>query len=422
MNYLFRIVISGLTMMGLMLSTAYPAAITRPTQVVNGFNAFAFDLYKAVDKAEENKILSPYSLTALLGLLAQAAEGETYAQLMTLMHFDKDEEAEVFLSALNKIDNALQAGPACGNWLACRWMAWFGSKEKPRTFVTASAFWADNSFSYQPAFLSLIQKDKRVVFDRVNFMKAPEQAREKINRWVEKNTQNHIKELIPPAAVNTATRIVLTNAIYFKGAWTQAFKREQTKPALFTLLNGEKISAPMMHQKDKFFYAENDELQMLQLPYKDSKLAMLILLPKENASLQAVEKNLNADSFTQLLQESYKQEMLVSVPKFTAQSTFNGLDKSLQAMGWTDAFNDKANFSKLTKEPLRISDIIQKAMIQVDEEGTVVAAATASIIETTAYMPAISFEVNRPFLFMIYDTDSKLILFLGQIVDPRYLK
>lgn len=422
MDYLLRALICGFLVVNLTASSVYAAAVSRPSEVVGGFNDFAFDLYRKVDKAEKNQVLSPYSLTSLLALLAQGASGETYIQLLVLLHFNGDEDVSLLLSELNKIDDSLQMKSACNGFFACKYDKWFGTKETSRLFISANAWWADDSFSYQPDFQTLMEKNPNIKFAQVNFKKAPEQAREKINRWVEKNTQNRIKELLPPMSVSSATRLILTNALYFKGSWVIPFKRERTQPKPFTLLNGETVSVPTMHHQDKFYYAENDQFQMLHLPYNKTKLAMLILLPKPNHSLHDVEQTLNTNAFAQLLLESYKQDVMVSLPKFSFEATFSGLDKSLQALGWTDAFNDKADFSKISKEKLLISDIIQKTMIQVDEEGTVVAAATAAVMETTAYMPTVEFEVNRPFMFMIYDTDSKLVLFLGQVVDPRQAK
>jgi serpin B len=329
----------------------------------------------------------------------------------------------VLLSELNTIEASLRiTSSSCGGWFACKFKNWFGSNEKTRLFISANAWWADESFSYKSSFVSQMEKDQKVKFYKVNFRKASEQAREKINRWVEKNTQNRIKELIPPAGVNTDTRLVLTNSLYFKGTWAIPFKREKIQSKPFILQNGETVQVPMMQHQDKFYYAENDQLQMLHLPYRKNKLAMLILLPKPNHTVQDLERGLNTTYFSQLLLESYKQDVMVSLPKFNMESTFGNLDKPLQALGWTDAFNDKADFSKITKDKLLISDIIQKVMIQVDEAGTIAAAATAAVMEGTVYMPTVPFEVSRPFLFIIYDTESKLVLFLGQVLDPRHRK
>lgn len=422
MDYLLRSLMCGLLVVNLIASDAYSAAVVKPSEIVSGFNDFAFDLYRKVDKSEKNQALSPYSLTSLLALLGQGASGDTYIQLLVLLHFNGDEDVSVLLSELNKIDASLHIMSTCNGFFSCKWNRWFGPNEQTKLFTSANAWWADDSFSYQSSFENLMEKNPNIKFYKVNFKKAPEQAREKINRWVEKNTKNRIKELLPPASVSNATRLILTNALYFKGNWVIPFKPEKTQPKPFTLINGEIVSVPTMQHQDKFYYAENDQLQMLHLPYNKTKLAMLILLPKANHSLQDVEQSLNTNVFSQLLLESYKQDVMVSLPKFSFESTFAGLDKSLQALGWTDAFNDKADFYKISKEKLLISDIIQKTMIQVDEEGTVVAAATAAVMETTAYMPTVDFEVNKPFLFMIYDTESKLVLFLGQVVDPRQVK
>lgn len=418
MNYLYRIVICGLTMMSLMIPDAYSAHQVNTTPVIKGLNEFAFDLFRQVDEKKENKILSPYSLSSLLGILANGAGSETYTQMMGLLHMDESQDMYSLTRELTNLDASLNNVKSCGGWLRCKFSRWFKSDNKARAFIAANALWADESFTYKKSFLTLTENNKGIHFQRVNFIQASEQARKKINRWVEKNTQGYIRELLPAGAVTGYTRLVLTNALYFKGIWEIPFKRDQTQSQPFKLDSGESLSVPMMQQKDKFFYAENDHLQMLELPYAKSTLAMIILLPRAGHSLQDIQQTLNGALFSQLLLESYKQEVMVSLPKFSVESTFNGLGKTLQAMGLTDAFNEKANFSNMTEDTLMISDVIQKAVIKVDEEGTVAAAATATLMAGTAYMPPVVFQADHPFLFVIYDRKSGVLLFMGQVVNP----
>jgi serpin B len=217
------------------------------------------------------------------------------------------------------------------------------------------------------------------------------------------------------------TRLVLTNAIYFKGNWARQFEKDKTKDALFTLVDGEKVDAAMMNQTAEFGYLETESFQGIELPYVDDELSMIIMLPKEFDGLDELEKTLTVENLSKWLSKLYTREVVVSVPKFKMTSQF-GLASVLKSMGMTDAFSSKANFSGINgKRDLFISAVIHKAYVDVNEEGTEAAAATAITMKLTSVMPSRIpvFRADHPFLFLIRDNHSGSILFIGRVMNPK---
>jgi serpin B len=215
------------------------------------------------------------------------------------------------------------------------------------------------------------------------------------------------------------TRLVLTNAIYFKGKWATPFKPEQTQEAPFTLLSGEKVNVPMMHQTAHFGYMETDTIQVLELPYVNNDLSMVILLPKKPDGVNELEKGLTSETITGWLAGLRKREVQVYVPRFKLTSEFS-LAETLSAMGMPDAFSTKADFSGITgNRDLFISAVVHKAYVEVNEEGTEAAAATGVAMKLTAVAPPPPvFRADHPFVFLIRDNQTGSILFLGRTANP----
>jgi serine protease inhibitor len=397
LRYFIVILFTLLSLTGIAPVSAQPDS----SNPVTDLNAFAFDLYGKVSDSSQNTIFSPYSLSSLLGILVAGSAGKTHEQLVNVLHLNADENLNNLNAELDKLNTMLISS---------------GSNN---AFAIGNALWADESFTYKNSFLNNMKSYHNINFFRVDFAHAPDQARDKINSWVGTATKGYIKKLfdnIPDTA-----KLVLTNAVYFKGLWTLPFEASGTESGAFTSGGGSKTQVPMMHQQDKFYYAENDMLQMLQMDYMKSTLAMVVLLSKPRHDLQEIRQALTNTLFLQLIQSSIPVQVNVSFPKFKVESTFNSLSQSLQALGLTDAFNaNKANFSNITNDKLFISQVIQKAVIQVDEKGTVAAAATGMVMTATAIMPAkpVDFIADHPFLFIIFDKQSGVIVFMGQVTNP----
>jgi serpin B len=285
----------------------------------------------------------------------------------------------------------------------------------------ANALWGQKGYEFLEEYLELIETNYGGKLNEVDFIRAAETARKTINRWVEQKTNNKINNLIPKGVLDSMTRLVLTNAIYFKGNWARQFKKDKTKDAPFTLANGEKVDAAMMNQTAEFGYMETDSFQGLELPYVDNELSMIILLPKEIDGLDELEKTLTVENLSKWLSKLYKREIVVSIPKFKMTSQF-GLTSVLKLMGMTDAFTSNANFSGINGiRDLFISAVIHKAYVDVNEEGTEAAAATAVTMKLTSIGPARIpvFKADHPFLFLIRDNHSGSFLFIGRVMNPN---
>jgi serpin B len=254
----------------------------------------------------------------------------------------------------------------------------------------------------------------------LDFVKEAEKSRQTINSFIEGQTKDKIKDLIPTGYLDETTRLVLTNAIYFKGIWEWEFDKTDTREQDFKTTSTNIIKTPIMSMNPedaKFNYAQTEDLQILELPYKGNKISMLILLPTENLDL--IESSLTVEKLN-----GYKSQMeetkldSISLPKFEFDSKYF-MKNTLVSLGMPKAFSNDADFSGMTgKKDLYISNVIHQAYVGVDEEGTEAAAATAVVMELTAMLPMNVFRADHPFIFIIQEKDTGNILFLGRVVDP----
>jgi len=369
--------------------------------VAQGNTAFALDLYGKLKDAEGNLFFSPYSISTALAMTYAGARGDTEKQMAEVLHFTLDQKG--LHPAFSHLEAQLNAAQG---------------KEGIELNV-ANSLWAQKDYIFLGEFLDLTKKYYGTVLSLLDFKKACEAARKKINAWVEEKTKNKIKDLIKPGVLDSLTRLVLTNAIYFKGNWESQFKKSKTEESPFWLAPGKSINVPMMNQKQNFNYMENDSLQMLELPYVGNDLSMIVLLPKNLDGLVQLESTLSVKNLTTWMDLLREREILVFLPKFKMSSQFS-LDKMLASMGMHDAFTGKADFSGMTgKKDLYISAVIHKAFVDVNEEGTEAAAATAVAMRLLS-MPAPPpvFKADHPFIFLIRHNPSESILFLGRVVDP----
>jgi serpin B len=283
----------------------------------------------------------------------------------------------------------------------------------------ANSLWPQKGYAFLPDYLDLCKKNYGTTITPLDYAKATEPARKTINTWVEDKTNKKITNLIGPGVLNESTRLVLVNAIYFKGDWSSQFKAEATQKQPFHLSAGKTVESPLMHQEREFGYRENDELQVLELPYAGNDLSMIVLLPRKANGLADLEAKLTVQNLAAWTGKLHRQKVEVFLPKFKMTSQFSLNDK-LTVLGMTDAFTDKADFSGMNgNNNLYISAVIHKAFVEVNEQGTEAAAATAVVMATKSMpQPAPVFRADHPFLFLIRDNASGSILFLGRIVDP----
>ena len=391
----------------LFLAAATPAFGGDPSgpdtaAVVSGNNQFAFDLYKRLAGEESSNIFfSPYSVSTALAMTYAGARGNTEAQMADTLHF-----------SLPQGDLHAAFGSVIGDLN--------GRQGQGYQLNTANRLWGQQGYGFLPGFLDVTRQHYGAEMARVDFIGATEPTRQTINQWVEEQTQEKIKNLIPSGALTPLTRLVLTNAIYFKSDWKYQFDPEQTEYAPFWTTPDEQVNVSMMRQERELKYAALPTFQVLELPYAGEDLSMLALLPNERDGLAKLESWLTAETLGQSAGQMASEKVSVSMPKFGMTQKF-GLAPVLSSMGMSDAFDPTAaDFSGMNgKRDLFISGVVHKAFINLDEEGTEAAAATGVVVGTTSVDPPIpEFDADHPFLFVIRDNRTESVLFMGRVTDP----
>jgi serpin B len=397
-----------------LLAAGAGAAETQPEPskpleaVVNGANLFAMDLYEQVAARQKgNLFLSPNSIHTALAMTYAGAAGRTAQQMALTLHFppERDRLHPAFANLIKKLNSPRK-----------------DHKGKPAyELIVSNALWGQKDYPFKADFLKRIEASYGAGLNHVDFRKA-EAARKTINDWVAQRTKDKIRDLIQQGAIRPLTRLILTNAIYFKSNWASKFQKRATRKEPFHLSGEKQIETPMMHQKDRFGYLETETLQVLELPYRFHDLSMVVLLPRKVDGLAALEKEMTAANVAKWLKGVSHQDVQVTFPKFRFTSQFN-LARTLKAMGMTDAFSpERADFSGMTTmEKLAISDVVHKAFVAVDEEGTEAAAATAVMMAGTAFRPPAEpkvFKADHPFVFLIRHRATGAILFLGRVTNP----
>lgn len=385
--------------------------------IAEGNNEFALELYEKLKSSEGNLFFSPYSISTALTMAFAGARGRTESQMAEVLHFPIITEPATELPS-KLISNRQQFASVFGKIVKDLNER---GKKGGYELTVANALWGQRGYGFLEDFLKLIETNYGGQLNEVDFSGATENARQTINAWVEEKTNNKIQNLIGKGVLDSMTRLVLTNAIYFKGNWAVQFKEDKTKDAPFTLADGQKVDIPMMNQIAEFGYMETEKFQALELPYVDDELSMIVLLPKELDGIHELEKTLTLEDFSQWLGKLFKHEVVVSIPKFKMTSQFS-LASILKSMGMEDAFSQGADFSGINgKRDLFISAVIHKAYVDVNEEGTEAAAATGVAVRLTSIGPSRIpvFCADHPFLFFIRDNNSSSILFIGRVMNPK---
>jgi len=385
--------------------------------IVKGNNKFALEIFAKLQSTKGNLFFSPYSISTALAMVHAGARNETESQMARVLHFPVSVD-QITDSTSKSLPDRQQFASSFGNIIKDLNNR---SQKGGYTLNVANALWGQKDYGFLEKFLELIETSYDGRLNEVDFVRATETARKTINAWVEKKTNDKIKNLISEGVLDSMTRLVLTNAIYFKGNWARQFEENRTKDSPFTLADSQKIDVATMNQKAEFGYMETDTFQALDLPYVDEELSMVILLPNKFDALDEFEKTLTPDNLSLWLAKIHKREVVVFVPKFKMTSQFS-LASVLKSMGMQDAFSSGADFSGINgKRDLFISAVIHKAYVEVNEEGTEAAAATGVVMRLTSIGPAPIpvFRADHPFLFLIRDNLSGGILFIGRVANPK---
>ena len=280
----------------------------------------------------------------------------------------------------------------------------------------ANALWPQKDYPFLKSYLEMIEAEYGSASRPLDY-RSPEEARGVINRWVEGETRRKIKDLLPEGSIDSMTRMVLTNAIYFKGNWATQFNVKRTREMPFRLAAGKSRKTPMMFQKGNFGYFQDDEVQVLEMPYKGEKVSMVVLLPRKVDGLAALEKHLAAEKLSGWLGKLRRVKVDTLFPRFKLTSRFD-LSGKLQNLGMKKAFSD-ADFSGMDgTTKLYLSAVFHKAFVEVNEEGTEAAAATGAVVGLRSIRRGPSFRADHPFLFLIRDKATGSILFLGRYAKP----
>ena len=384
----------------ILLAAALPAADSR---IAPAMNAFTTASYKQLTGRDANLILSPFNIATALSMALAGARGQTALEIQSVLRLHYDATYDADLGAL--LADLTNAGNTPGNELH-----------------TANGLWVQKGFAILPAFESTLTNNYHAPLTPLDFMANPEAARSQINRWTEEHTKGKIGNLLPAGSLDAQTRLVLTSAIYFYGKWQDPFVTSRTQPAPFTLPTGATTQADFMNQTSHFLYTETPNAHILEMRYAGSGIAFDVLLPKTLTGLPGLETSLTFENLTGWLGSLVTRDVQVSLPKFRAESEFS-VRQALSTMGMPTAFTDKADFSGIDPQRgLSISEAVHKAFVDVSEQGTEAAAATGIAVHASAMRmpePAVVFRADHPSVFLIRDTRTGVILFIGRLMDPR---
>jgi serpin B len=372
--------------------------------LVRGNNDFAFDLYHA-QSGEDGLIFSPYSISLAFSMAYAGARTETEAQILNTLHFLPQKTQH---PAFNAIDQKMSGlGERSG-----------GGDAVPFRLNVANAAWGQGGYRFEDAYLKTLAADYGAGLRAIDFGR-PEKASEEINAWISSQTEYRIKDLVSPDVIGPTTRLVLTNAVYFKASWLSTFEESKTKDGRFIPLDGTETTVPMMHQTTYLDYAEGDGYRAVRLPYKGEAADMLVIMPDEGR-FGTVEERLSTDFLDDVDHSLDTQYVRLSMPRVDFEKNLD-LIKSLERMGMKAPFDPgRADFSGITGgKDLYIGEALHRANITVDEKGTEAAAATVLAMPTSMPPPPTEMTMDRPFISTIVERDTGTILFLGRVTNPK---
>jgi serpin B len=338
---------------------------------------------------------SPYSISTALAMIYAGAAGDTEQQMSDALHFTLPQQQ--LHPAFNKL--ALELAN--------------NTYTSSVSLSIVNDLWCQEDYKFLPAFLDVLAQNYSAGVNLLDFTNAPENSRQIINNWVSSRTYNHIQDLIPQGGLDSLTKLVVTNAIYFNGEWSSVFQTAENNA--FSLLDGSTVNVPMMKNDTAYYWGRKNGCMVVELPYKDDKTVMDIIMP-DAGTFSTFESTMTAASVFQIVTCSEKEEVKLTMPKFHFDSSFS-LKEALTALGMPIVFTDKADFSGINGYPeLYIKDVVHKAYVSVDEVGTQAGAGSAGTVMTTSV--PVSITVDRPFIFVIRDIKTSAIIFVGRVLNP----
>ena len=389
------------------LSSSDTPRITEPDvneedlrELSSGNSSFAFDLYEVLAEEEGNIFFSPYSISAALAMTYAGAEGTTETDMAEVLRFTLPE---------NRLHPAFN--------LADQRLTTLSEEDSSFSLHIVNALWGQTGYEFLPEFLGVLAANYGADMRLLDFSEDAELCREIINEWVVEQTEGKIENLIPQNLLTSATKLVLTNAIYFKAQWLLPFDAMGTHDRDFTLIDGEPITVRMMNQAEHFLMTTGDGYMAAELPYSNRRASMLVIVPDQNYFFE-VEERLGNDFIAEITDNLTDENLHLCMPKFETVSAFQ-LENALSDMGMASAFGMSADFSGMDGTlSLYIASVIHKAFVSVDENGTEAAAATAVLMQKLNGESSVEFIVDRPFIYLIRDRGTGTILFIGRFLNP----
>jgi serpin B len=388
-------------------SAAPPAHVS---DTVRGLNEFTFSLHKRLAKPGENFASAPVSITTALAMTSAGAVGDTLDGFNRTLRVQLPQAD--FHGALNSIDRAL----------ASRGQGAQGLNGKPFTLKLTNQLFAQTGYTLKQPFLDLLAQQYGAGVKLLDFVQKPEDSRKDINGFIDLHTANLIPELLPFGVITSQTRLVLANAVYFNAAWATTFDANGTRDGAFTLGSGSSVQVPMMHVTEVAARtATLGGVDAVELAYEKDEVSMLVLMPAVG-QLGAFEQSLDAAKLQGFVSALAPEVLQLSMPKFEVKTPTN-LNDALKAEGLEVAYSDGADFSALARQAkddgLHITDVLHEAVIKVSEGGTEASGATAVILGKDSAPSARPVAIDRPFVFVLRDRETGVVLFLGHVVDPR---
>lgn len=380
------------------------------SSVANANNQFCLSLYNKIKDNQNNVFFSPYSIFLSFAMVYEGARGQTANEIIQVFHFPTDDATR--RSSFAKLYH--QINPDNKNF----------------NLSMANALWLEKSYPFLNSYKNIIKQYYAGNTTNLDFMKNAENSRQIINNWVAAQTNNKIKDLMFEGSIIPTTKLVLTNAVYFKGNWQTQFDPKNTSAQNFSTISGTSTKVQMMEMfgtSSNFSYAENSDVQAIELPYNGNQLSMIIILPKGN-NLSLAEKSIVPQNLAQLRSNFTTKQIHLFLPKFKIETNYPDMTNTLSSMGMPTAFKNNADFSGMDGiRNLYINAVIHKAYVDVDELGTEAAAATGigfvggSAPNQQTPIPVV-FKVDHPFIFLIEDKNTNNILFFGSVLNPNQIE
>jgi serpin B len=369
----------------------------------DSINRFTFDFYKhTLAGKNENSFASPYSVSSAFAMMYAGSDGETKNELSETFYFGKDSNFhEKFASHQNNLQANLPKGLA---------------------LEVANAVWYKQGRKVLPAYQTLMKEHYRARIEGVDFTN-PTKTCKIVNDWTNEKTHEKIQKIIAPEHITPDLHLILTNAIYFKSSWKKSFNKETTEDRNFQATPETTVKVPFMQDRASYKYFDNNMLQMIEMPYTDDASSMVVVLPRNNVSLETLEQELSYKNYQDWEKNMRNRMVNLYLPKFKVEQSFL-LNENLKKMGVKQSFSDNAEYPYIIdKTNLKISAVLHKSFVEVNEEGTEAAAVTAILAVPTSTSvnrqpENIIFMADRPFIFFIKDNKTNTILFVGKIMNP----